>query len=67
MSIRLVTTGAATSPSRNPNQETLQPAIGQRRVINGRLGVGKTIQLASCFTPALLLPTSGKQAKRGNS
>ena len=60
-------TALAEIPSRNPNQETLQPAISQRAVINGRLGVGKTIQLASCFTPALLLPTSGKQAKRGNS
>jgi len=67
MSVRLITTGTATSPLRNPNQETLQPAISQRAVINGRLGVGKTIQLGSCFTPALLLPTSGKQAKRGRS
>ena len=65
MSVRLAATAPATHASRNPNQETLQPAISQRAIINGRLGVGKTIQLASCFTPALLLPTSGKQAKRG--
>ncbi len=67
MSIANITTAPATNPSRNPNHESQQPAIGQRAVIYGRLGVGKTIQLASCFTPALLLPTSGKQAKRGNS
>jgi len=67
MSIANITTAPATNASRNPNQQTNHAAGGQRVVINGRLGIGKTIQLASCFTPALLLPTSGKQAKRGNS
>jgi len=67
MSIANITTAPATNASRNPNQQINHAAGGQRVVINGRLGIGKTIQLASCFTPALLLPTSGKQAKRGNS
>jgi len=67
MPITLTSTAPATNASRNPNQDTKHAAGGQRFVINGRLGIGKTSQLASCFTPALLLPTSGKQAKRGNS
>ena len=67
MPITLTSTAPATNASRNPNQDTKHAAGGQRFVINGRLHIGKTIQLASCFTPALLLPTSGKQAKRGNS
>jgi len=66
MPITLTSTAPATHASRNPNQETKHADGGRRVVINGRLGIGKTSLLASCFTPALLLPTSGKQAKRGN-
>ena len=66
MIITRTLTAPAEIPSCNPNQETKHAADGQRVVINGRLGIGKTSLLASCFTPALLLPTSGKQAKRGN-
>jgi len=67
MIITRTLTAPAEIPSCNPNQETKHAADGQRVVINGRLGIGKTSLLASCFTPALLLPTSGKQAKRGRS
>ena len=66
MPITLTSTKPVTYASRNPNQEAKHAADGQRVVFNGRLGIGKTSMLASCFKPALLLPTSGKQAKRGN-
>ena len=67
MPITLTSTTPVTYASRNPNQETKHAADGQRVVINGRLGIGKTSMLALCSQPPILLPTSGKQAKRGRS
>ena len=65
MPITLTSTAPATHASRNPNQETKHADGGRRVVINGRLGIGKTSMLALCSQPPILLPTSGKQAKRG--
>jgi len=65
MPITLTSTTPATNASHNPDQVTPHSAIGPRVVINGRLGIGKTSMLALCSQPPILLPTSGKQAKRG--
>ena len=67
MPITLTSTAPATNLSRNPNQDTKHAAGGQRFVINGRLGIGKTSLFGSCATPPFLLPISEKQAKRGRS
>ncbi len=66
MPITLTNTAPAANASRNSDQDTKHAAGGQRVVINGRLGIGKTSTLSASSVPSHLFLSVENQDQGGS-